>query len=162
MKTTFLLVVLTSCLLGVAQQQTHYFLPADQGNSTASVLTNKDVINLLKAGLSQQVVSAKIMSSNCAFDTSPDALKKLKAAGVPNAVILEMVKAPSSQREEPAQDSASGTRQEKQTPSPDEVATDHSVSRTASLQGIVYLDCASVGSPLFASPEGYEPVEQIF
>jgi hypothetical protein len=62
--------------------------------ANVSALTNKDVLEMLKVGLSQEVVIAKIKSSNCAFDTSPDALKALKAANVPDGVILEMVRAP--------------------------------------------------------------------
>jgi SH3 domain-containing protein len=57
-------------------------------------LTNKDVLEMLNAELSQEVVVAKIKSSSCKFDTSPDALKALKTAKVPDAVILAMVQAP--------------------------------------------------------------------
>jgi hypothetical protein len=67
---------------------------SSQSDTTAPVLNNKDVIEMLKAGLGQEIVIAKIKSSNCAFDTSPDALKSLKAANVPDAVILGMVQAP--------------------------------------------------------------------
>jgi hypothetical protein len=64
----------------------------------AAALTNKDVLEMLKAELSQEVVIAKIKSSNCRFDTSPDALKALKTSNVPNAVILAMVQAPAASR----------------------------------------------------------------
>src|ERR1700690_1241115 len=39
--------------------------------SIAKRLTNADVLDMLKAGLSQQIVIAKIKSSSCDFDTSP-------------------------------------------------------------------------------------------
>jgi hypothetical protein len=57
-------------------------------------LTNQDVIELVKAGLSSEVLTAKIKSSACNFDTSPSALKDLKGAGVPDGVILAMVQVP--------------------------------------------------------------------
>jgi len=54
-------------------------------------LTNNDVIEMVKAGLSSEIITAKIKNSSSAFDTSPDALKELKAENVPDAVILAMV-----------------------------------------------------------------------
>lgn len=71
--------------------------------ATASALANKDIRELLKAGLTQEIVIAKIKSSACDFDTSPDELKELKAANVPDSVILAMVQAPNKQRETSAQ-----------------------------------------------------------
>ena len=49
---------------------------------------------MVKAGLSQEMVIAKIDASACDFDTSPTALKVLKNASIPEAVILAMVQAP--------------------------------------------------------------------
>jgi hypothetical protein len=54
-------------------------------------LNNKDVREMLKAGLSSEIIIAKIKASNNNFDTSPAALQELKNAGVPDAVILAMV-----------------------------------------------------------------------
>jgi|SRR5579863_1740436 len=62
--------------------------------SSAKSLTNEDVVDLLKAGLSTEIVVTKIKTSACAFDTSPDALKALKTATVPDVVILAMLQAP--------------------------------------------------------------------
>jgi hypothetical protein len=59
--------------------------------SAPKPLTNADVVDMLKAGLSQEIVIAKINASACEFDTSPGALKVLKTANVPDAVILAMV-----------------------------------------------------------------------
>lgn len=59
-------------------------------------VSNQDVLEWLDAGLDAEIVVAKIKKikrQNCGFDTSTDALKKLKVAGVPNPVILAMVKA---------------------------------------------------------------------
>ena len=39
------------------------------------------------------VAICQIQRRNCAFDTSTESLEKLKAAGVPNPVILAMVRA---------------------------------------------------------------------
>ena len=47
-----------------------------------------------KAGLSSGVLVAKIKTSVCNFDTSSAQLQQLKAAGVPDGVILAMVEAP--------------------------------------------------------------------
>jgi len=53
----------------------------------AAVLQNRDVIKLVKAGLDDALIIAKISSSKCQFDTSTDALIQLKERGVSAAVI---------------------------------------------------------------------------
>ena len=63
--------------------------------STSPALTNKDVLDMMKAGLAADIIVAKIKSSQTNFDTSPAALAELKAANVPDSVILAMVKGPS-------------------------------------------------------------------
>src|SRR5579875_417874 len=67
-----------------------------QAPATSSGLTNKDVVGMLKAGLPADIIIAKISGSPCSFDTSPGALEQLKTAGVPDAVIMAMVKASGS------------------------------------------------------------------
>lgn len=62
--------------------------------STAPALTNKDILEMMKAGLAADIIVAKIKSSETNFDTSPTALGELKAASVPDSVILAMVKGP--------------------------------------------------------------------
>lgn len=57
----------------------------------APKLTNKDVLDMLKAGLAPEIVLAKIKNSPTAFDTSATALQELKTAGVPDSVMLAMV-----------------------------------------------------------------------
>ena len=57
-------------------------------------LRNEDILEMLKSGLSNKAVVAKIAGSNCRFDTSPKALDVLKKAGVPEDVVLAMVQAP--------------------------------------------------------------------
>jgi hypothetical protein len=68
---------------------------AQTSHAVAKPLTNADVLDMLKVGLSPEIVIAKIRSSPCEFDTEPATLKVLKAANLPDAVILAMVQAPS-------------------------------------------------------------------
>lgn len=79
-----------SCLLLVSM---FGFVPLTQSISaqTQGKLTNKDVIKLVKAGLSAEIISATIKSSKTEFDTSMTALQMLKKEGVPDAVILAML-----------------------------------------------------------------------
>ena len=55
-------------------------------------LTNADVVSMVALDISTSIIVAKIAASDCAFDTSPEGLRQLKAANVPDAVVLEMVK----------------------------------------------------------------------
>ncbi|MFP5234559.1 MAG: hypothetical protein ACLGSD_01545 [Acidobacteriota bacterium] len=64
-------------------------------------VTNQDVIAMLKAGLSADIVAAKIKASECRCDTSPAALEQLKSAGVPDNVILAMVEVSKPEPEAP-------------------------------------------------------------
>jgi hypothetical protein len=61
---------------------------------SSSSLTNDDIIKLVQAKLSDSVIIAKIKSSSTDFDTSPDALIKLKRAGVSDAVLQAIVEVP--------------------------------------------------------------------
>lgn len=54
-------------------------------------LTNGDVVTMVQAGLSQDIVIEKIRSAKNTFDTSPDALVTLKKAGVGGDIIRFMV-----------------------------------------------------------------------
>ena len=73
-----------------AQQQ------AQAGGGGSGNMTNADVIKLVKAGMPESLIVAKIKSSACDFDTSTDALIKLKGAGVGDKVMEAMVAAPSA------------------------------------------------------------------
>ena len=77
-----------------AQGQQAGQTPMAQTQQSSIKLVNKDVVDMHKAGLSAEVVVAKIKSSSNAFDTSAAALQEMKAAGVPDAVILAMVESP--------------------------------------------------------------------
>jgi hypothetical protein len=58
-------------------------------------LTNQDIIDMVKLGLSNDVIIAKIRSAHggdqLAFDTGVDGLKSLKTANVPDEVIKVMI-----------------------------------------------------------------------
>jgi hypothetical protein len=56
-------------------------------------LKNQDILDMLKAGITSEIIIAKIKASKCAFDISATTLQELKAAGAPEAVILAMVEA---------------------------------------------------------------------
>jgi hypothetical protein len=62
--------------------------------ASGTVLINKDIFDMNEAGLSSSVLIAKVKSSRCEFDTSSTKLQQLKAAGVPDSVILAMVEVP--------------------------------------------------------------------
>jgi len=59
--------------------------------SAAEVLTNDDIVKLVKAGLSPQTIEVKIETSATSFDTSTDALVALAKEGVPDVIIRAMV-----------------------------------------------------------------------
>lgn len=91
--------VMTAVFLLAVATVTHVYAqtspdPSSTVTSSAASLTNRDVLNLVKAKLPANVIIVKIQKSACHFDTSPAALAKLKTAGVPDNVILAMVKAP--------------------------------------------------------------------
>jgi hypothetical protein len=57
----------------------------------AEMLTNDSVIQLHKLGLADPTIVAKIKASTCNFDTSMDALKVLKDAGIADEIIQAML-----------------------------------------------------------------------
>lgn len=69
--------------------------PAPQANaptgSAAEILTNDSVVSLVKAGLGPETLVAKINATRGTYDTSTDALVRLKQAGVPDPVIAAML-----------------------------------------------------------------------
>jgi hypothetical protein len=82
---TICLCILLGILLGCSAQS----------QEPSKRLGNQDIIEMVKAGLSEDVIIAKIRSVSGAdglkFDTSVDGLKELKAAQVPDAVIKVMI-----------------------------------------------------------------------
>jgi hypothetical protein len=57
-------------------------------------LTNADVLKLVEAKIAAEVVTEKIKASACDFDTSSEALRALRDAGVPDSLLLVMVMSP--------------------------------------------------------------------
>jgi hypothetical protein len=62
----------------------------------AQALTNQDVLKMVEAKLAPEVIVEKLKTSPCEFDTTPEALRKLKDAGVPDSVLLVMAVAPNA------------------------------------------------------------------
>lgn len=56
-----------------------------------AALSNTDIAEMVKAGLSEDVVLAKIRTCGCHFDTSTAALSHLKASGVPDSIVVAMI-----------------------------------------------------------------------
>jgi len=73
--------------------------PVASGNDV--VLTNADILQMSSAGLSPEIIQAKIANSKCRFDTSPKALLELKNAGIQDPLILSMVSAPTQAELQP-------------------------------------------------------------
>ena len=63
---------------------------AAPGAVAGSLLQNQDVVKMVKAGLDDALILAKIGSSKCQFDTSTDALIQLKQSGV-SAVVIKAI-----------------------------------------------------------------------
>jgi tetratricopeptide (TPR) repeat protein len=60
-------------------------------------LTNKDVIDMVEAKLSDQIILGKMRTTKCKFDTSPAALIQLKKSGASDAVVLALTNAQCAQ-----------------------------------------------------------------
>jgi len=67
--------------------------PAAKKAAAPAAMTNQDVIRLVKAKVSDDLVVAKINQSKTRFDTSVDALVALKEAGVSDTVVSAMMNA---------------------------------------------------------------------
>ena len=68
-----------------------YLLPGQK--SKPVILTNSDVVQMFKAGLTAKIIVAKIKHTATNFDTTPKALIALKAERLPDSVIMAMVSA---------------------------------------------------------------------
>lgn len=60
-------------------------------------INNNSVIQMVEAGLDNEVIISVIGNSEVAFDVSPAQLGELKAKGIPGAIVAEMIKANSKQ-----------------------------------------------------------------
>jgi len=70
------------------------------------LLTNKDIIQLVKTGLSEDIIVSLIRKSATKFDLTPEALIKLKQEGVGDLIIKAMIESSSV---EVSQETAIGT-----------------------------------------------------
>lgn len=68
--------------------------PARQSQQQSRPLTNEDVLKLSEAKIATEVIIEKMKTSACDFDTSPEALRVLKDAGVHDSLLLVMVMSP--------------------------------------------------------------------
>lgn len=57
----------------------------------AAAMSNKDVLKMQKAGLSEETIIVAMQKEKPEYDTSPDALIELKSAGVSEKVIQKMI-----------------------------------------------------------------------
>ncbi len=65
--------------------------PALASGGNGEVLTNRDITQMKKAGLSDDVISTKIQTSESNFHTAAQDLIDLKAAGVSEQIIQEII-----------------------------------------------------------------------
>ncbi len=129
---------------------------AHGGQSSSAGLTNDDIIKLAQAKLPDKIVIAKIKSSTCDFDSSPDGLIKLKQAGVSDSVlqaILDAQPAPNAAREEavappaPATLSLSVRHRHSLWETSDSLTHYCSGTLSISPDGTVAYDCAQTDDP---------------
>src|SRR4051794_25430461 len=59
-----------------------------------SAMTNRDILMMVTAKLPADVIIEKINTSECNFDTFPSVLAELKYRGVPDEILMAMVKSP--------------------------------------------------------------------
>jgi hypothetical protein len=64
---------------------------ADRSAAAGSVLTNTDIVQMQKAGLSEETILSKIGTSTTNFNTGTQDLIQLKEAGVNDNIINAMV-----------------------------------------------------------------------
>jgi len=68
----------------------------------ARPITNADVLQMLKAGITEETIIHKIDTSDTAFKLDPDDLIVLKAAGIPEILLQAMIKRQAAIRSQPA------------------------------------------------------------
>jgi hypothetical protein len=71
-------------------------------SSKQTVITNRDLVSMVKAGLAPETIAAIVRNFDCQCDTSPAALAELKTSGVPDNVILAIVQKTTTPAEKPS------------------------------------------------------------
>jgi hypothetical protein len=74
------------------------FVPLALGQDGFTTLTNGDILTMVKAKLSANLIIEKINTSSCNFDTFPSVLAELKYKGISDEVLMAMVRAPHGTR----------------------------------------------------------------
>jgi hypothetical protein len=87
------MIVTCSSLILTAQSWTPTGRFASPSDDVDPVISTDDILRMLKAGVSAEVVTVKVKGSRCQCDTSPAALQQLKAAAVPDSVVVAMIEA---------------------------------------------------------------------
>jgi hypothetical protein len=86
-----LAILICACFLTVSFISSSLAQNILHGGDKKEVLTNAEVIELTKLGLSDATIIEKIRLSEHRFDTSVEALRQLKGARVSDSVIREMI-----------------------------------------------------------------------
>lgn len=97
-----------------------FAVPLQQG---FSAMTNSDILMMVKAKLPTDVIIEKINTSDCNFDTFPSVLAELKYRGVPDEILMAMVKSPHGSRKlsSPAPTSTAATAESEAALTPVEI-----------------------------------------
>jgi len=61
--------------------------PKSQSQTQDRILTNRDVLQMVRSGMKSHLIIAKIMTSRCNFDIFPPVLEDLQRRGVPENVL---------------------------------------------------------------------------
>lgn len=89
----FFLITISSLIPGIEGDFSPPVEAQIQPSTTEKLLTNGDIIALVRAGLSEEVIISTIQRSQQEFDLTPEALIALKKSGVSNRVIEAMTEA---------------------------------------------------------------------
>lgn len=107
-------------------------LPAPQKKA----LTVEDVVSMVKAGISDELVASRIRAENRAFDLSPEQIIRLKKEGVTDAIIKLMIE-PKAEEKGGLASGVTGKYYDKQRPAEYlELNPDHTFYRSAGGGGI--------------------------
>jgi hypothetical protein len=93
------LTILLAVLVAVA-------MPALAQSQADTLLTNADVVKMVKAGVPENVILRKVQMSGSNFVTSPDALIELKRQHVPDDVMAAMLDSEAAMRMPPGDPNA--------------------------------------------------------
>jgi hypothetical protein len=80
------LILAAAVLLLTSAPETFGQVPKPQPRS-AHILTNRDILQMVRSGMQSHLIIANIMTSKCNFDVFPPVLADLKRRGVPENVL---------------------------------------------------------------------------